>query len=135
MSGLPKQNLDVLKRVEAEGNQKDDDPDNQVRREDEDGTNLSIDEGEGKPANPEDFVNENMTFTKWNALKAFAESLQQTATLYELQGSVYYAEYYYLKVDHMHIDLCTSLTILLGHVLGFNSQCAATKGIVLITPC
>jgi len=93
---LPKQNLDVLKRVEAEANKKDDDPNNQVRREDEDVVNTSIDEVETSSA--ESFFNESMTFNKWGALKAFAESLLQTAIIHELQGSVYYAQYYYLRV-------------------------------------
>jgi hypothetical protein len=92
---LPKQNLDVLKRKEEEANKKDDDPNNEVRREDEDLANTSVDEGETSSA--ESFFNENMTFNKWGALKAFAESLLQTAALHELQGTVYFAQYYYLK--------------------------------------
>ncbi len=94
---LPKQNLDVLRRVEAEANKKDDDdPNNEIRREDEDIATTSVDEGEASSA--ESFFNESMTFNKWGTLKAFAESLFQTAALFELQGNVYYAQYYYLKV-------------------------------------
>lgn len=99
---LPKQNLDVLKRKEEEANKRDDDPNNQIRREDEDLANTSVDEGEASSA--ESFFNENMTFNKWGALKAFAESLLQTAALHELQGTVYFAQYYYLKVCRQDDD-------------------------------
>ncbi len=118
---MPKQNLDVLKRVEAEANKKDDDPNNQVRREDEDIVNTSVDDGETSGA--ENFFNENMTFNKWGALKAFAESLLQTAIIHELQGSVYYAQYYYLKVRILN-DLAKwmgDINSKIGHVFGVDT--------------
>jgi hypothetical protein len=38
------------------------------------------------------------SFTKWNIIKAFVDSLAQTGEIYEYQGLVVQAEYYYSKV-------------------------------------
>jgi hypothetical protein len=48
--------------------------------------------------NTESHENHTASFTKWNVVKAFIDSLAQTGEMYEYQGLVAQAEYYYSKV-------------------------------------
>jgi hypothetical protein len=54
--------------------------------------------------NTEGNENRITSFTKWNVVKAFVDSLAQTGEMYEYQGLVAQAEYYYSKVIFISIS-------------------------------